>query len=319
MTTRPTSALTVRQLRKSYGEHRVLDGIDLEVPTGTIFSLLGPNGAGKTTLVRILATLTAPDAGEVRIFGHDPVREAAAVRGSIGVTGQFAAVDKVLTGAENLQLTGRLLHLPREQIRARRDELLARFDLVAAAGKSAETYSGGMRRRLDLAMSLMGRPRLVFLDEPTTGLDPRSRRELWAVIRELAAEGVTILLTTQYLEEADQLADRIAVLDGGRIVAEGTAAELKQRVPGGHIAVFFADAATLTAATRALGGAGHHTDPAQLSVRIPSDGSAADIKRTLDRLADHDVSIERLAVHTPDLDDVFFALTGHPTTAAPAA
>ncbi|MBF6357738.1 ATP-binding cassette domain-containing protein [Nocardia higoensis] len=319
MTTRPISALTVHQLRKSYGEHRVLDGIDLEVPAGTIFSLLGPNGAGKTTLVRILTTLITPDAGEVRIFGHDLVREAATVRATIGVTGQFAAVDKVLTGAENLQLTGRLLHLPAAQLRARRDELLERFDLVAAAGTPAETYSGGMRRRLDLAMSLMGRPRLLFLDEPTTGLDPRSRRELWAVIRELAAEGVTILLTTQYLEEADQLADRIAILDGGRIVAEGTAAELEQRVPGGHITVFFADAATLDAATRALGGIGHHADHAQLSARIPSDGSAADIKHTLDRLADHDVTIERLAVHTPDLDDVFFALTGHPTTAGTAA
>ncbi|WP_040794949.1 daunorubicin resistance protein DrrA family ABC transporter ATP-binding protein [Nocardia higoensis] len=319
MTTRPTSALTVRRLRKSYGEHRVLTGLDLEVPAGSIFSLLGPNGAGKTTLVRILATLTTPDSGEVRVFGHDLIREAATVRGLIGVTGQFAAVDKVLTGAENLQLAGRLLHLPGELIRARRDELLERFDLVAAAGKPADSYSGGMRRRLDLAMSLMGRPRLVFLDEPTTGLDPRSRRELWAVIRELAAEGVTILLTTQYLEEADQLADRIAVLDGGRIVAEGTAGELKQRVPGGHIALFFADAHTLDAAARTLAGLDHHADHEQLSVRIPSDGNAADIKHVLDRLADHDVTIERLAVHSPDLDDVFFALTGHPTPTGTAA
>lgn len=319
MTTRPTPALAVRQVHKSYKEHRVLTGIDLEVPAGMIFSLLGPNGAGKTTLVRILATLTRPDAGEVRVFGHDLTREAATVRGLIGVTGQFAAVDKVLTGAENLRLAGRLLHLSGAQTRARLDELLERFDLVDAADKPTETYSGGMRRRLDLAMSLMGRPRLVFLDEPTTGLDPRSRRELWAVIRELAAEGVTILLTTQYLEEADQLADRIAVLDGGRIVAEGTAAELKQRVPGGHIGVFFADVAALEAAGHALGAIGHHADPEQLSVRVPSDGSAADIKHVLDRLAEHDVAIERLAVHTPDLDDVFFALTGQPTTAGTAA
>jgi len=319
MTTRPTSALAVHQLHKSFGEQRVLTGIDLEIPAGTIFSLLGPNGSGKTTLVRILATLTRPDMGEVRVFGHDLTREAATVRALIGVTGQFTAVDKVLTGAENLQLTGRLLHLSGEQIRARRDELLKRFDLAEAADKLADTYSGGMRRRLDLAMSLMGRPRLLFLDEPTTGLDPRSRRELWAVIRELAAEGVTILLTTQYLEEADQLADRIAVLDGGRIVAQGTAGELKQRVPGGHIGVFFADTPTLTAATTALGATDHHADPEQLSVRIPSDGSAADIKHVLDRLADHDVTIERLAVHTPDLDDVFFALTGQPTTAGTAA
>ncbi|AXK86021.1 ATP-binding cassette domain-containing protein [Nocardia farcinica] len=313
-------ALAVRDLHKSYGDHQVLTGIHLDVPAGTIFSLLGPNGAGKTTLVRILATLARPDAGEVRVFGHDLLREADTVRGLIGVTGQFAAVDTVLTGTENLRLTGRLLHLPAAEARRRGDDLLERFDLVDAAGKPAGSYSGGMRRRLDLAMSLMGRPRLVYLDEPTTGLDPRSRRDLWAVIRELAAEGTTILLTTQYLEEADQLADRIAVLDGGTIVAEGTPDELKQRVPGGHLRLRFADAATLTAAARALGDpAAAQPDPEQLALRIASDGSAGEIKAVLDRLAEHGVTIEQLAVHTPDLDDVFFALTGHPTQVETAA
>ncbi len=313
-------ALAVRDLHKSYGDHQVLTGIHLDVPAGTIFSLLGPNGAGKTTLVRILATLARPDAGEVRVFGHDLLREADTVRGLIGVTGQFAAVDTVLTGTENLRLTGRLLHLPAAEARRRGDDLLERFDLVDAAGKPAGSYSGGMRRRLDLAMSLMGRPRLVYLDEPTTGLDPRSRRDLWSVIRELAAEGTTILLTTQYLEEADQLADRIAVLDGGTIVAEGTPDELKQRVPGGHLRLRFADAATLTAATRALGDpAAAQPDPEQLALRIASDGSAGEIKAVLDQLAEHGVTIEQLAVHTPDLDDVFFALTGHPTQVETAA
>ncbi|MBF6519273.1 ATP-binding cassette domain-containing protein [Nocardia farcinica] len=313
-------ALAVRDLHKSYGDHQVLTGIHLDVPAGTIFSLLGPNGAGKTTLVRILATLAKPDAGEVRVFGHDLLREADTVRGLIGVTGQFAAVDTVLTGTENLRLTGRLLHLPAAEARRRGDDLLERFDLVDAAGKPAGSYSGGMRRRLDLAMSLMGRPRLVYLDEPTTGLDPRSRRDLWSVIRELAAEGTTILLTTQYLEEADQLADRIAVLDGGTIVAEGTPDELKQRVPGGHLRLRFADAATLTAAARALGDpAAAQPDPEQLALRLASDGSAGEIKAVLDRLAEHGVTIEQLAVHTPDLDDVFFALTGHPTQVETAA
>ncbi|MBF6231491.1 ATP-binding cassette domain-containing protein [Nocardia farcinica] len=313
-------ALAVRDLHKSYGDHQVLTGIHLDVPAGTIFSLLGPNGAGKTTLVRILATLARPDAGEVRVFGHDLLREADTVRGLIGVTGQFAAVDTVLTGTENLRLTGRLLHLPAAEARRRGDDLLERFDLVDAAGKPAGSYSGGMRRRLDLAMSLMGRPRLVYLDEPTTGLDPRSRRDLWSVIRELAAEGTTILLTTQYLEEADQLADRIAVLDGGTIVAEGTPDELKHRVPGGHLRLRFADAATLTAAARALGDpAAAQPDPEQLALRIASDGSAGEIKAVLDRLAEHGVTIDQLAVHTPDLDDVFFALTGHPTQVETAA
>jgi ABC-2 type transport system ATP-binding protein len=247
-------------LRKEFGTHVVLDGVDLEVPEGTVFALLGPNGAGKTTMVRILSTTLAADAGVVRVAGHDLVHEPDAVRRSIGVTGQFSALDNLLTGAENLRLMADLHHLGRTVGPRRVAELLERFDLVEAGSKPASTYSGGMRRRLDLAMTLVGTPRVIFLDEPTAGLDPRSRRELWKVIRELVADGVTVLLTTQYLDEADRLADRIAVLDQGRLVAEGTPAELKRSIPGGHV-----------------------------------DG---------------------LGVHTPDLDDVFLALTGRATAAA---
>ncbi|MGW5454056.1 ATP-binding cassette domain-containing protein [Nocardia sp. NPDC003979] len=307
-------ALSVRQLHKSFGTHVVLDDLDLEVRAGTVFALLGPNGAGKTTLVRILATLTRPDRGELRVLGHDPVTEADDVRALIGVTGQFAAVDGVLTGHENLRLTGKLLHLDKPEIARRSAALLDRFDLVDAAAKPVDTYSGGMRRRLDLAMSLMGRPRLVFLDEPTTGLDPRSRRDLWTAIRELAAEGTTVFLTTQYLEEADQLADRIAVLDGGRIVADGTPEELKRLVPGGHLRFRFADHLLLTAAAKAVPSA--QVDAEQLSMQVSSTGSAVEIKLLLDRFAELGIAIEQLTVHTPDLDDVFFALTGRTAVAA---
>ncbi|MGW5923077.1 ATP-binding cassette domain-containing protein [Nocardia fluminea] len=313
MPSAPPPALSIRRLHKAYGSHVVLDDLDLDVTAGTVFALLGPNGAGKTTLVRILATLSRPDRGDVRLFDHDLAQAPDTIRRLIGVTGQYAAVDGVLTGAENLRLTGRLLHLGKDETRRRGDALLQRFDLVDAADKPVASYSGGMRRRLDLAMSLMGEPRMVFLDEPTTGLDPRSRRDLWSAIRQLAAEGTTILLTTQYLEEADQLADRIAVLDHGRIVADGTPAELKRLVPGGHIRFRFADRALLTAATRALDtAAGAHPDPDQLTLQVPSDGSAIEIKRLLDRFAELDIAIEELTVHTPDLDDVFFALTGQP-------
>ncbi|TCJ93787.1 ATP-binding cassette domain-containing protein [Nocardia alba] len=314
MTSGQPPALSIRRLHKAYGSLVVLDDLDLEVSAGTVFALLGPNGAGKTTLVRILATLSRPDRGEIQLFEHDLAKAPDTIRRLIGVTGQYAAVDGVLTGAENLRLTGRLLHLGKDETRRRGDALLERFDLVDAADKPVASYSGGMRRRLDLAMSLMGEPRVVFLDEPTTGLDPRSRRDLWSAIRELAAEGTTILLTTQYLEEADQLADRIAVLDHGRIVADGTPAELKRLVPGGHIRFRFTDRALLTAATRALDPtAGAQPDPEQLTLQVPSDGSAVEIKRLLDRFAELDIAIEQLTVHTPDLDDVFFALTGQPT------
>jgi ABC-2 type transport system ATP-binding protein len=307
------TAIGVTGLRKSFGEQVVLDGVDLHVPAGTIFSLLGPNGAGKTTAVRILSTLVTADAGTVSVGGHDLATDPDGVRAAIGVTGQFSAVDKLLTGEENLRLMGELHGLPRPECHRRAAELLARFDLVEAGKKVATTYSGGMTRRLDLAMTLVGEPRVIFLDEPTTGLDPRSRHAMWDIIRELVAGGVTVLLTTQYLEEADQLADRIAVLDHGHIVAEGTAAELKRRIPGGHVRLHFADVGVLDAAARVL--AAGAPDAESLTLSVPNDGSRRALKALLDRLDDASVETESLTVHTPDLDDVFFALTGHDTDA----
>jgi ABC-2 type transport system ATP-binding protein len=300
-------AIAVSGLRKSYGDKLVLDGIDLVVEPGTIFALLGPNGAGKTTAVRILATLTAWDGGQVRVAGHDPVSEPDAVRAAIGVTGQFSAVDDLLTGRENLLLMADLNHLPKAEGRRRADDLLDRFDLTEAAGKMVATYSGGMQRRLDLAMTLMGDPRIIFLDEPTTGLDPRSRRDVWQIIRELVARGVTVFLTTQYLEEADQLAGRIAVLDHGRLVAEGTPDELKRLVPGGHVRLRFADAAGLERAARLLGDVTRDEDA--LALRVPSDGSVTALRTLLARLDEADIGVDEMSVHTPDLDDVFLSLT----------
>jgi ABC-2 type transport system ATP-binding protein len=306
-------AITATGLRKSFGDHVVLDGIDLNVSEGTIFALLGPNGAGKTTTVQILSTLINASAGEVRIAGHDLARESDAVRSAIGVTGQFSAVDGLLTGMENMILMADLHHLDRREGRRRARELLAQFDLLEASGKPAATYSGGMRRRLDLAMGLVGDPRVVFLDEPTSGLDPRSRRMMWQTIRNLVADGVTIFLTTQYLEEADQLADQIAVLDHGRLVAEGTADELKRLIPGGHISLRFADAAGLTLAARTLDESTRDDD--ELTLQVPSDGSVRSLRALLDRLDNASINVESLSVHTPDLDDVFLALTGHPKEA----
>ncbi len=305
-----TDAIAVRGLCKAFGTTTVLDGLDLTVPEGTIYALLGPNGAGKTTTVDILSTLLPADAGDVRIAGHDLRREPDAVRAAIALTGQFSAVDTLLTGAENLRLMADLLHLGRQEGRRRAAELLERFDLVDAAGRPPVTYSGGMRRRLDLAMGLMARPRVVFLDEPTTGLDPRSRRAMWDAVRDLVADGVTILLTTQYLEEADALADRIGVLDGGRLVAEGTADQLKRLVPGGSVRLRFPDPAALERAARALGTG--TADPVALVLEVPGDGSVAGLRALLDRLDDAGVEAADLTVHTPDLDDVFLALTGRP-------
>src|SRR6202165_4921141 len=303
-------AVSVSGLCKTYGEKVVLDGVDLTIAEGKVFALLGPNGAGKTTIVRILSTVIPADAGTATVMGYDLRREARAVRGVIGVTGQFSAVDDLLTGEENLLLMGRLLHLPATMRRERPSELLERFDLVEAARQTPATYSGGMKRRLDLAMTLVGRPRLIFLDEPTTGLDPRSRQTMWQIIRELVREGVTILLTTQYLEEADQLADRIAVLDHGRIVAQGTPEELKRRIPGAHIRLRFADAASLAeAARRMLEGT---PDEQALVPRVPNEGGIRSLRDLLARLGD-DVAVEDLSIHTPDLDDVFFAVTGNPS------
>ena len=304
-------AITAARLRKSFGDKVVLDGIDLEVSAGTTFSLLGPNGAGKTTIVQIMSTLVHADGGQVRVAGHDVARDPAAVRATIGVTGQFSAVDNLLTGVENLLLMADLHHLRRAEGRRRTTGLLDQFGLADAAKKTAATYSGGMRRRLDLAMTLIGGPRIIFLDEPTTGLDPRSRRMMWQTIRELVAGGVTIFLTTQQLDEADELADRVAVLDHGRVVATGSPEELKRSIPGAHVRLHFADATGLDAAARALGGAFRHDGT--LTLEVPSDGGAIAVRELLNRLGDVAAAVDEVSVHTPDLDDVFFALTGRPT------
>jgi ABC-2 type transport system ATP-binding protein len=301
-------AIATAGLRKSFGDHVVLDGIDLDVTEGSVFALLGPNGAGKTTMVNILSTLIGADSGVARVAGHDVAAEPDAVRAAIGVTGQFSAVDRLLTGRENLMLMADLYHLRKADRRGRAAELLERFDLVDAADKPVETYSGGMRRRLDLAMSLVGSPRIIFLDEPTTGLDPRSRRTMWQIIRDLVAGGVTVFLTTQYLEEADQLADRIAVLDHGRLVAEGTPEELKRLVPGEHVRLRFAEAAELDLAAGVLGTVVRDDDA--LALQVPYDGSVHALRALLARLDDASIEVHALTVHTPDLDDVFLALTG---------
>ncbi|MFE7130909.1 ATP-binding cassette domain-containing protein [Streptomyces sp. NPDC057638] len=347
MTTTASQSLAIaaRGLRKSYGEKTILDGIDLMVPSGTIFSLLGPNGAGKTTTVKILSTLVTGLADELSVGGYDLATDPQGVRSSIGVTGQFSAVDGLITGEENMLLMADLHHLPRGEGRRTVAELLERFHLTDAAKKPASTYSGGMKRRLDIAMTLVGSPRIIFLDEPTTGLDPRSRHNTWEIIRELVADGVTVFLTTQYLEEADQLADRIAVLSDGKIAAEGTAEELKRLIPGGHVRLRFADPAAYRSAVSALD---HATtddealagqapsddsrrelrsildwldssgfalrevsrDSEALTMKIPSNGSQRELRSILDWLDAAGIEADELTTHTPDLDDVFFALTG---------
>jgi ABC-2 type transport system ATP-binding protein len=304
------AAIAVRGLRKSFGDHVVLDGIDVDIAEGAVFALLGPNGAGKTTMVRILSTLIRADSGDVRVGGHDLAAAPEAVRGVIGVTGQYSAVDKYLTGAENLMLIADLRRVGRAAGRRRVAELLEQFDLTDAASKPVATYSGGMRRRLDLAMTLVGDPRIIFLDEPTTGLDPRSRRTMWQIVRDLVASGVTIFLTTQYLEEADELAGHIALLDHGRLIAEGTADELKRLVPGGHVSLRFADPDAIDAAASILGG--ERADNEALTLQLPSDGSVESLRTLLSRLDDPAIQIAELSVHTPDLDDVFLTLTGRP-------
>jgi ABC-2 type transport system ATP-binding protein len=311
---KPRRAITASGLRRSYGDQLVLDGLDLDVPEGSVFALLGPNGAGKTTAVNILSTLIGADAGTATVAGHDVARDPDGVRGAIGVTGQFSAVDGLLTGREHLILMADLHRLGRAAGRRRADELLARFELVDAATKPTSTYSGGMRRRLDLAMTLVGTPSVIFLDEPTTGLDPRSRHTMWDTIRDLVTDGVTIFLTTQYLDEADELADRIGVLDRGRLVAEGTSTDLKARISDGHVDLTFASAAELDDASRALHATARDDD--SLTLQIAGDGSVRSLRALFGRLDDAGIEAATLSVHTPDLDDVFFALTGRAADSA---
>jgi ABC-2 type transport system ATP-binding protein len=304
------TVISVKGLRKAFGKQVVLDGIDLDVKRGTVFSLLGPNGAGKTTAIHILSTLLAPDAGQIVIDGHDLAREPDKVRGQIGLTGQVSAVDNLFTGAENLRLMADLRHMGKSRGAKRVAELLERFDLVEAANKPVQTYSGGMRRRLDLAMTLVEEPQIIFLDEPTTGLDPRSRRTMWEIIRELTGRGITVFLTTQYLEEADRLSDWIALLDHGKIVAEGTPAQLKRLVPGGHIRLQFSDESELARASALLDGSVR--DVESLALQVPSDGGVNSLRSVLDRLSSQSIDVATLSVETPDLDDVFLTLTGKP-------
>ena len=303
----------VSGLRKSFGSETVLEGVDFAVPAGSVLGILGPNGAGKTTTVRILTTLLRPDAGAVRVAGHDVVRSPRAVRAAISLTGQSAAVDGGQTGRENLVMIGRLMHLSGSEARRRADGLVDRFDLGAAAGRRVSTYSGGLRRRLDLAMSLIGRPRVIFLDEPTTGLDPASRQDMWDAIRELVDDGTTVVLTTQYLEEADRLADQIVLIDGGRVRARGTAGELKRAVGGRRLDFTFPDADAYAQGLRRLTGTGQVE---ALRISVPSDGSADDLRR---RLHDLDgVPLTTVTGHSPTLDDAFLTLTGHrPATDRP--
>ncbi|MFF3698140.1 ATP-binding cassette domain-containing protein [Streptomyces sp. NPDC002221] len=305
-------AVEAAGLRKSYGKIDVLAGIDLKVPAASVFSLLGPNGAGKTTTVRILSTLLRADGGQARVGGFDVDRQQRDVRRIISLTGQSASVDQLQTGEENLRMTASLAGVSRRDAKRRAQELLERFDLAEAGNRRVATYSGGMRRRLDLAAGLVGRPSVIFLDEPTTGLDPRSRRSMWDVITGLLGEGVTIFLTTQYLEEADQLADSVAVLDGGRVVAEGAPAELKRRVAGQRLDLVFGDDAGYDEGLRLLPGRISTEDRARLTIGVPTDGSAAQVRSLLDEIDPQARLVSSFSVHTATLDDVFLALTGRP-------
>jgi ABC-2 type transport system ATP-binding protein len=303
-------AIAAAGLRKSYGEHVVLDGMDLAVQPGTVFALLGPNGAGKTTTVQILSTLIHADGGRATLAGYDLNREPDRVREVIGVTGQYSAVDKLLTGRENLMMMADLYHLSRARAKARTEELLEQFDLTEAAGKLATTYSGGMQRKLDLAMTLVSDPQIIFLDEPTAGLDPRSRRTMWQIVKDLTRKGVTIFLTTQYLEEADQLAGQIALLDHGTLIAQGTPDELKRMIPGGYIQLRFTEVATLRKAQAVIARPGQ-ADEETLTLEVPAGGSVPELRGILARLEDHGIDVAELTVHAPDLDDVFLTLTGN--------
>jgi ABC-2 type transport system ATP-binding protein len=304
------AVLETSGLQKSYGQVRVLDGVDIAVPSGSVFALLGPNGAGKTTTVRILATLLRPDGGSARVAGFDVCREPGQVRRRISLTGQYAAVDEMQTGTENLRMLGRLAGLGRRTAARRAEELLDRLGLAEAADRRVGTYSGGMRRRLDLAGSLVRPPVVLFLDEPTTGLDPRSRQELWQLITELAAAGVTVFLTTQYLEEADRLAHRVAVLHGGRVVADGTPRQLKASAAAQRLDLALTDRDAYAKAQRLLGDRVLHADPAGLTLGVGTDGSAAGVRHVLDEIDPQGALIREFSVRGATLDDVFLALTG---------
>jgi ABC-2 type transport system ATP-binding protein len=305
-------AVEATGLEKSYGAVRVLAGVDLDMARGSVFALLGPNGAGKTTAVRILATLVRADAGRATVAGFDVVADRRQVRRRISLTGQFAAVDDLQTGEENLRMMGRLAGLSGRAARRRAAELLERLDLAEAGRRTVSTWSGGMRRRLDLAAGLVGDPSVVFLDEPTNGLDPRSRQAVWQVVAGLAGSGVSVFLTTQYLEEADRLADRIALLDGGRVVAEGTSAQLKARVAGHRLDLVLADRSAFEEVARRLGGRAVQDDPARLTIGVATDGSAAQVRALLDEVDPARRAVDRFSVHGATLDDVFLALTGRP-------
>ena len=307
-------AITITNLTKSFKKLKVLEGISFSVPQGKMLALLGPNGAGKTTTIRILSTLLKPDGGQAMVGGFDVVQNPKKVRGIIGLTGQYAAVDEYLTSRENLEMMGWLYHLPKNQIKPRAKELLAQFDLQEAADRAVKNYSGGMRRRLDLALSLIATPPILFLDEPTTGLDPRSRLFMWDIIKKLMAQGVTILLTTQHLEEADRLADIIAVLDKGKIIAQGTPAELKARVGSERIEMSIDKGSDYQKAVSLITGEGLRQNPEERSISIATDGSVKEVKRVLDILHEAGIEIDAMSVHTPTLDDVFLHFTGAGTS-----
>ncbi len=303
--------ISIKNLTKSFKSVDVLKGINLEVEEGTMLALLGPNGAGKTTTIRILSTLLSPDSGEVTINGFDVVKDTNAIRSSIGLTGQYAAVDELLTGRENLVMMGRLYHLSKKDAHIRAEQLLAEFDLVDASERIAKTYSGGMRRRLDLALSLIATPPILFLDEPTTGLDPRSRITIWEIIKKLMSQGTTILLTTQYLDEADKLADKIAVLDHGKIIAEGTADELKAMVGKERLEITIEKNSDFAKAVSVVTGENKEVDEDERRIGVATDGTVSDLKRVLDAMETNGIEVETFSLHKPTLDDVFLKLTGH--------
>lgn len=305
------TAISVKNLKKSYGKVRVLDGVNFEVKKGSILALLGPNGAGKTTTVKVLSTLLQPDSGKATVNGFDVVEHPDGVRSTIGLTGQYAAVDELLTGRENLLMIGRLYHLSRSDTKVRAEVLLKRFDLVDAADRAVKTYSGGMRRRLDLAASLIASPPIIFLDEPTTGLDPRSRLAMWDIIQDLVKGGTTILLTTQYLEEADLLADNIIVIDGGKVIAEGTADQLKAKVGKERIELQFARNQNLEKILALMNEKSATADETNHSISIPNDGGVKKLRQVLETLETKKIKVESLSLHKPTLDDVFLKLTGH--------